>query len=63
MLDGASRVTEWTGAYNTIGGYADPAWIRRHPGKPALAAIPSSLLPFFPIVLTPSADGGSCTCK
>jgi len=63
MLDGASRVTEWTGAYNTIGGYADPAWIRRHPGKPALAAIPSSPLPFFPIVLTPSADGGSCTCK
>jgi hypothetical protein len=62
MLDGASRVTEWTGAYNTIGGYADPAWIRGHPGKPALAAIPSSLLPFFPIVLTPSADGGSCTC-
>jgi len=63
MLDGASQVTEWTGAYNTIGGYADPAWIRGHPGKPALAAIPSSLLPFFPIVLTPSADGGSCTCK
>jgi hypothetical protein len=61
-LDGAPRATEWTGAFNTIGGYADPAWIRGHPGKPALAAIPADMTLFFPIVLTPSADGKSCTC-
>lgn len=61
-LDGVPRATEWMGAFNTIGGYADPAWIRGHPGKPALAAIPSDMTMFFPIILTPSAHGEPCTC-
>jgi hypothetical protein len=61
-LDGNQRATEWTGAYDTIGGYADPMWIRGRPGQPGYALIPRSLVPFFPIVKTPGADGRACKC-
>jgi hypothetical protein len=59
-LDGTPRVTEWTGAYNTILGNADPRWVRREGSAPSLAAMPGSLLPFFPIVRTPGMDGRPC---
>jgi hypothetical protein len=62
-LDGRQRATEWTGGYNTIGGYVDPMWIRRRPGKPALAAIPDDVTQFFAIVQTPDADGAPCKCQ
>ncbi len=60
MLNGVPRATEWTGAYDTIGGQVAPWWIRRGSGKPALAFIPSSTIPFYPIVETPSIDGKAC---
>lgn len=63
MMDGLPRTTEWMGAYNTIGGYADPRWIRGLPGKPALAAIPRDPTLFFPIVKTPNEDGTPCKCR
>jgi hypothetical protein len=62
-LNGVTRATEWTGAYDTIGGYMDPAWIRDRPGKASLAGIPEDQLQFFPIVQTPAADGGTCKCR
>jgi hypothetical protein len=60
-LDGAPRATEWTGAYDTIGGYLDPMWVRGRPGAPALAGFPHDPLYYYPIVRTPSADEESCT--
>lgn len=62
-LDGRRRATEWTGAYDTIGGYVDPMWVRGRPGAPALAAIPQDMTLFFPIVQTPGVDGARCRCQ
>lgn len=61
-LDGTQRATEWTGAYQTIGGYVDPMWIRGRPGKPGLALIPGDPTLFYPIVKTPGANGEACKC-
>ncbi len=60
MLNGVPRATEWTGAYDTIGGQVAPWWIRRGSGKPALVFNQSSPIPFYPIVETPSIDGTAC---
>ncbi len=62
-LDGLPRVTEWMGAYNTIGGYVDPRWIRGHPGKPRLYVFPSDPIAFYPIVQTQREDGAPCECR
>jgi hypothetical protein len=62
-LNGTTRATEWTGAYDTIGGYVDPASVRERPGKPSVAGMPEDQLQFFPIVQTPAADGGTCKCR
>jgi hypothetical protein len=60
MLNGAPRATEWTGAYDTIGGSVAPWWWRRGSGVPALAVVPASVVAFYPIIETPSIDGKEC---
>jgi hypothetical protein len=60
VLGGAKRVTEWAGAFDTLGGQVSPSWIRRGRGAPALAMIPDSALPFYAIVETPGANGEAC---
>ena len=62
-FDPPREATEWTGAYNTIGGYVDPRTIRRSAGSPERAALHDDRLEFFPIVQTPAADGGPCKCR
>lgn len=62
-LDGVTRATEWTGAYNTIGGHVDPRSIRRHSGAVAPVSLHDDRLKYFPIVQTPAADGGPCKCR
>ncbi len=59
-LGDAPRVTEWTGAYDTMGGPVAPWWMRRGSGAPALAMIPGSPVPFYAIVETPGAKGETC---
>ena len=59
-LAGAPRATEWMGAFDTIGGPVAPWWIRRGSGQPALASIPPSPIPFYPIVETPGSQGTDC---
>jgi len=53
-VDGDSRATEWTGAYNSIG--APPG---SGPAKPDLL----TQVLYYPIVQSPSADGESCSCR
>ncbi len=60
ILNDAPRATEWTGAYDTMGGTVAPWWWRRGSGIPALAAVPGSVDSFYPIVETPSGDGKTC---
>lgn len=60
ILRDAPRATEWTGAYDTMGGPVAPWWIRRGSGAPALAAIPDSLAVFYPIVETPDIKDEPC---
>ena len=60
MFNDAPRATEWTGAYDSIGGAVAPWWIRRGSGAPALALVPGSLIPFFPIIETPGVSGEAC---
>lgn len=60
LLNDAPRATEWTGAYDTMGGPVAPWWFRRGKGVPALAMVPMSPVPFFPIVETPGANGEEC---
>ena len=55
LLNDAPRATEWMGAYDTMGGPVAPWWFRRGKGVPALALVPMSPVPFFPIVETPGA--------
>jgi len=52
------RVTEWTGAFNTIGGEAAPWWWRRG-SKPALAMSPANVA-YYPMIVTPGRDGLAC---
>jgi hypothetical protein len=59
-LNDAPRATEWMGAYDTMGGPVAPWWFRRGKGVPALAVVPMSPVPFFPIVETPGANGEEC---
>lgn len=58
-LNGFVRVTEWTGAFNTLGGEAAPWWWRRG-SKPALAMSPANV-EYYPIIVTPGRDGLACT--
>ena len=60
ILDDTPRMTEWTGAYDTMGGAVAPWWIRRGSGAPALALIPGNLILFFPIIETPGVKGEAC---
>ena len=60
ILGDAPRATEWTGAYDSIGGSVAPWWIRRGSGAPALAMIPGSVDWFYPIVETPGMTGEEC---
>ncbi|MGH9783758.1 MAG: hypothetical protein ACRD88_06190 [Terriglobia bacterium] len=60
MLNGAPRATEWTGAYDTIGGQVAPWWFRRGSGAPALAAIGGSVVLYYPIIETPGVKGEAC---
>lgn len=55
MLDDSPRVTEWMGAYDTMGGAVAPWWFRRGSGAPALARLPGSVAFFYPIIETPGA--------
>jgi hypothetical protein len=59
-LNDAPRATEWTGAYDTMGGSVAPWWWRRGGGAPALALLPASVVPLYPIIETPSTDGKAC---
>ena len=60
LLNYAPRATEWTGAYDTMGGPVAPWWFRRGKGVPALVVVPMSPVPFFAIVETPGANGAEC---
>jgi len=60
MLDDAPRATEWTGAYDTMGGAVAPWWFRRGSGAPALALLPGSVGWFYPIIETPGVKGEAC---
>lgn len=60
VLNGAPRATEWTGAYDTMSGQVAPWWWRRGSGVPALAFVPGSVIPLYPIVETPNVDGTTC---
>jgi hypothetical protein len=60
MFDDAPRATEWTGAYDTMGGAVAPWWIRRGSGAPALAMLPGSVAWFYPIIETPGVNGEAC---
>lgn len=59
-LNGAPRATEWTGAYDTMGGPVAPWWWRRGSGVPPLYVVPGSVRAFYPIVETPDTYGGAC---
>jgi hypothetical protein len=59
-LNDAPRATEWTGAYDTMGGSVAPWWWRRGSGVPTLASVPASVVAFYPIVETPGIDGKAC---
>lgn len=60
ILNNAPRTTEWTGAYNTGAGQVAPWWWRRGEGVPALAMVPDNVVPFYPLVESPSIDGKTC---
>ena len=60
LLNDAPRATEWTGAYDTMGGPVAPWWFRRGKGEGLAAMGPMSPVPFFPIVETPGANGEEC---
>lgn len=57
-LDGIYRVTEWMGAYNTMGGEADPRWWRRSEFPPLVFRFANKMyyLPFQ----TPAKEGVDC---
>ncbi len=57
-LNGSPRATEWTGAFDTIGGTAAPWWWRRG-STPALAVSPPNV-GYYPIIVTPGVDGHPC---
>jgi hypothetical protein len=59
-LNDAPRATEWTGAYDTLGGSVAPWWWRRDSGFPPLALVPPSVVTFYPMIETPSIDGKEC---
>jgi hypothetical protein len=58
LLNGVPRATEWTGAFNTLGGEAAPWWWRRG-SKPALAVSPPNIF-YYPIIETPGERGQTC---
>ena len=58
-LNGLPRATEWTGAFNTIGGEVAPWWWRRG-SKPALVmSLPN--IAYYPIIETPGDDEQTCS--
>jgi len=60
QLNGAPRATEWTGAFNTLGGEVAPWWFRRE-NKPALLLSPGNTgIVYYPIIKTPKNPRGSC---
>lgn len=60
MFNDAPRATEWTGAYDTMGGAVAPWWFRRGSGAPALAWFPDRVVEFYPIIETAGVTGGAC---
>jgi len=59
-LGGVGYATEWTGAYDTMGGQVAPWWWRRGSGVPLLADVPETVVPFYPLFETPSVTGNKC---
>lgn len=57
-LNDSVRATEWTGAFDTIGGTAAPWWWRRG-STPTLAVSPPNV-GYYPIIVTPDDDGHPC---
>jgi hypothetical protein len=57
-LDGRQRSTEWSGAYHTIGGDADPRWDRRSSWPALNSRLPNRAF-YFPF-MTSTADGKAC---